>query len=128
LIQSAYIYLASSSKLIVDNLEKITGRKLPVICGGGGSLNGLLMKYKASLLEREIWVLPTSELTALGGALAAASGVGDTRTVDRCVENLRPLKTEVDHEIAARLMEIFNKNSSRYSTIERERKIKFQEG
>ncbi|NLI05538.1 Pentulose/hexulose kinase [Mesotoga infera] len=128
LIQSAYIYLASSSKLIVDNLEKITGKKLPIICGGGGSLNGLLMKYKASLLEREILVLPTSELTALGGALAAASGVGDVQTVDRCIENLRPLKTEVDNNIIARLMEIFNRNSSRYSTIERERKIKFQEG
>ncbi|HDP79032.1 MAG TPA: sugar kinase [Mesotoga infera] len=128
LIQSAYIYLASISKRIVDNIERITEEALPIISGGGGSLNKLLVKYKASLLRREIWVLPTSELTALGGAFAAAHGVGDDEAIERCVDNYQPSDTLPDERIADTLNEIFEKNSYEYSLIEKNRMIDIQEG
>ncbi len=127
LLHCAYIYLVSSSKEIVDNLEKITEKRLPIICGGGGSQNSLLMKYKASLMERDISILPTSELTALGGALAAAHGVGDSTTIERCVKNHGLLKTEADIDIAENIKDIYSRNSKRYSDIEKERKIDFQQ-
>lgn len=128
LMQSAYIYLASISKRIVDNIERIAEKALPIISGGGGSLNCLLMKYKASLLDREIWVLPTSELTALGGAFAAARGVGADEVIDRCVSIHQPSKTSPDERIADPLREIHEKNLEKYSLIEEEKKIAIQEG
>jgi len=128
LIQSAYIYLASTSRRIVDNIERITGKTLPIISGGGGSLNNLLIKYKASLLQRQIWVLPTSELTALGGAFAAAHGIGADEVIESCVNYYQPNKTLPEERISKALMEIYEKNSDRYSMIERNRRIDIQEG
>jgi len=128
LMQSAYIYLSSISKRIVDNIEKITRKELPIISGGGGSLNSLLMKYKASLLGKEIWVLPTSELTALGGAFAAAHGVGADEVIEKCVNLLEPEEIHPDEHLVEPLKEIYEKNAKEYLAIERNKKLDIQEG
>ena len=128
LVKSAYVYLASSSKTVVDKLERIAGRALPIIAGGGGSQNELLMRYKASLLNRDIAVLQTSELTALGAALAAARGVGDTEVVSSCVGNHELLKTSPDHNLSEIINRIHSESLRRYAGIQKEKKIDLSQG
>jgi hypothetical protein len=67
-------------------------------------------------------------LTALGGAFAAARGVGADEVIDRCVSIHQPSKTSPDERIADPLREIHEKNLEKYSLIEEEKKIAIQEG
>lgn len=92
LMQSAYIYLAGSSKFIIDNLKNFSEKKFQIIAGGGCTLNDTLMNYKASLLDREIQVFPINETTALGAALAAAAGSKDIQTIENTKKSY-PLNT-----------------------------------
>lgn len=128
LLKSAYVYLASSTKTVVDKLEGIAGRALPIIAGGGGSQNGLLMKYKASLLNRDIAVLQTSELTALGAAFAAARGVGDTEAVNACAVNYELLETSPDHGLSGSIKRIHSEHLRRYEGIYKRKKIDLSRG
>lgn len=117
LLQSAYVYLAASSKEIITNLESFTGKQLPIIASGGCTLNDTLMRYKASLLERSITILNTNEATALGAALAAASGAGDSNTVSNC-KNLIPLKEiEPDMNLSKKLNVVANDIWKEYSEL-----------
>ena len=103
LLQAGYVYLTASSKLIIDNLEKFNGRSLPVMAGGGGTMNDTLMKYKASILNREIKVLTVNEVTALGAALAAVVGRKDFDIVKNLKENLPVKSVEPDRELGEKL-------------------------
>ena len=105
LMQSAYIYLAASSKLIIDTLKKFFKNNYTIIAGGGGTLNNTLMTYKASLLDKEIHVFPINETTALGAALAAAKGSEDMQTIKN-VRKSYPMKTFVPDKILGKKLKI----------------------
>jgi len=92
LMQSAYIYLAGSSKFITDNLRRFFKNPFAIVAGGGCALNDTLMTYKASLLDKDIQVFPINETTALGAALAAAMGSKDMQTIENTRKSY-PLKT-----------------------------------
>lgn len=75
-LQSIYHYLCYTSRLTVESLFAYVG-ELPVILGGALVSNRVLMEYKASMMNRDLYYLETPELTALGAAIAAVRGAND---------------------------------------------------
>ncbi len=79
LIFSAYIYLSLGSKHMYDELAgfcSTSPENMPYFAGGGITENRLFMKLKATAVGREINVLNTTELSALGAALSGMCACG----------------------------------------------------
>ncbi len=115
---NGYLYLSYLSKYLLEELENhfIIENEIPYIAGGGITQNEMFMKIKATTLGRKITILPTTQITALGTALAAAYGMDDHSTVYGCSKNMQ-MKTinpdeDLDEFIKSKisLMETFYKN------------------
>jgi xylulokinase len=80
-----------------------------IVAIGGGSRNELLMRIKASVMNRTHLVLGADEATALGAALLAGLGAGVYPNVDAALAGLRYERTPVapDSADAARYEAIF---------------------
>jgi len=77
LVQSGYVYLGVISRLMLSDLMKYCGGSTPYLAGGAVTKDEVFLRYKASILGREILVLDTDEISALGAAVAAAVASGD---------------------------------------------------
>jgi sugar (pentulose or hexulose) kinase len=62
---------------MLEDLNNHCGDATPYFAGGAVTKDEVFMTYKASILGREILVLDTDEISALGAALAAAGAAGD---------------------------------------------------
>jgi len=88
LVRSAYLYLGATGAMQHAELSGIGRADLPYYAGGGIVKNRLLMEVKATALEREITVLDTPEIGALGAALIAARVGGGAEAVSSAAETL----------------------------------------
>ncbi len=118
IIQSAYIYLCSMSKMIFDSLKKFIPSDSIYVASGGNTLNETFMKYKASLLNENIYIVNTPETTALGACVASIVGSKDEQTLNNFKESLKINKIEPDNEIKKSLFNSFSRISSTYQKIE----------
>jgi rhamnulokinase len=76
-VRSALTSLACKYRLVVDQLERVTGRDIEVLhVIGGGARNRLLCGLTADLLGRPVLAGPV-EATALGNVLVQARAVGE---------------------------------------------------
>ena len=76
------------------------------------------MKYKASLLNENIYIVNTPETTALGACVASIVGSKDEQTLNNFKESLKINKIEPDNEIKKSLFNSFSRISSTYQKIE----------
>lgn len=73
LVFSAYVYLSLGSRAMYKELCRFCSSSvedMPYFAGGGITQNSFFMKLKATALDREIKVLKTTELSALGAVIA----------------------------------------------------------
>ena len=91
LIAHGYLYLSYMSQQILRQTKEAFRyrKRIPYIAGGGITKNRLFMEIKATMLRKEIKNLPTTEITALGTALAAAYGDNQTELIRRCAEKMK---------------------------------------
>ncbi len=89
LMQSAYIYLSAMSRLILDGVSQFCDVGSPFYAGGRIVRDEVFMRYKASMIQKEIIVFDTEELTALGAAIAAITAAGDVEALRACRAELR---------------------------------------
>ncbi|MGH9608501.1 MAG: rhamnulokinase [Bryobacteraceae bacterium] len=74
--------LAARYKEVVELLERLTGKSIPVIhIVGGGSRNRLLNQLAADVTGRRVVAGP-AEATAIGNALTQAMGAGDLGSIE----------------------------------------------
>jgi sugar (pentulose or hexulose) kinase len=99
IMQSAYIYLCAMTRMILEGLFKYT-KDGPYFAGGGIVSNETFMRYKASMLKRDITIYDTEELTALGAAIAAIVSANDKDALEACRMNLQKRKISPDEKIA----------------------------
>ncbi len=90
-MQNLYIYLAIASEYIANGLYQFLDGNITYFGGGGFAENNLFMKYQASILERPIYRLKSTEVTALGAALAAVDGIGK--------DDIRLCVNGIEHDI-----------------------------
>ena len=77
LVRSILVSLACKYRLVLERLERVTGREVDVVhVIGGGSRNALLCQLTADLLGRPVLAGPV-EATALGNVLVQARAVGE---------------------------------------------------
>ena len=77
IVRSILTSLACKYRLVLDRLERVTGREVDVVhVIGGGARNELLCRLTADLLERPVFAGPV-EATALGNVLVQARAVGE---------------------------------------------------
>ena len=77
IVRSILVSLACKYRLVLERLERVTGRDVDVIhVIGGGARNELLCRLTADLLGRPVLAGPV-EATALGNVLAQARAVGE---------------------------------------------------
>ena len=76
-IRSALVSLACKYRLVLERLERVSGRRVEVVhVIGGGSRNELLCRLSADLMARPLVVGP-AEATALGNLLVQARAAGE---------------------------------------------------
>ena len=76
IVRSALISLACKYRLVLERLERVSGRDVDVVhVIGGGARNALLCRLTADLLDRPVLAGPI-EATALGNVLMQARTVG----------------------------------------------------
>jgi len=74
---SAINFIAERSKEIIDYLREITNTKGAIFISGGLMMNPVVKDIKMKhLADKEVYLLKTSELTAIGSALIGAEGLG----------------------------------------------------
>lgn len=72
--------LATEYRIVLDDLERVTSRRIEVLYAvGGGTQNELLMQFAANATGRPVLVGPT-EATAVGNALVQALALGRVRS------------------------------------------------
>ena len=77
IVRSILVSLACKYRLVLERLERVTGREVDVVhVIGGGSRNALLCQLTADLLGRPVLAGPV-EATALGNVLVQARAVGE---------------------------------------------------
>jgi len=91
LIANGYLYLSYMSRQILRQTSEAFRytKRVPYIAGGGITKNKLFMTIKATMLGKEVWILPTTEITALGTALAAAYGDNQKELIKGCGEKMQ---------------------------------------
>jgi sugar (pentulose or hexulose) kinase len=124
IVQSTYIYLCTMSKMIYDSLERFISSDSIYIASGGNTLNETFMNYKATLLEKYIYIFSTPETTALGASIASVIGSNDKVTLSNVSENLNITKVEPIPKIKKPLLDSFERISQLYEKVKRNR-IKF---
>jgi rhamnulokinase len=76
-VRSILVSLACKYRLVLERLQRVTGREVDVVhVIGGGARNELLCRLTADLLARPVFAGPV-EATALGNVLVQARAVGE---------------------------------------------------
>lgn len=109
LIQSGYVYLGMASRIMLDDLKKYCNDSVPYIAGGAMTKDEVFMTYKASILNREILILDTDEISALGAAVAAAfAGEDEDMLASLHSSSLVRRRVSPDRRIAEGLSDIYD--------------------
>jgi rhamnulokinase len=86
LVRSILVSLACKYRLVLEQLEYVSGRTIEVVhVVGGGSRNALLCQLTADLLGRPVEAGP-EEATALGNIVVQARAVGELGSVEQMRE------------------------------------------
>jgi sugar (pentulose or hexulose) kinase len=117
IVQSAYIYLCTMSKMIYDSLDRFISSDSIYIASGGNTLNETFMNYKATLLEKNIYIFSTPETTALGASIASVIGSNDKGTLSNVSESLNITKVEPIPKIKKPLLASFERISQLYEKV-----------
>lgn len=107
LMQSAYVYLCSMSRMIYESVTAQSSLASEYIAGGKIAHDATFMRYKASMLQRPITILDTNEITALGAALAAIQARGDRETLAKCKQEIGKTVIEPEKSLSAQLAEAY---------------------
>ena len=116
MLQSVYLYLCYTSRITVENLRRLLG-KLPIVVGGALVQNQVFMKYKASMLGEPLYYLNTTELTALGAAIAAITGVKDEETLNSLREKITFQRIEPHPQDVLRMNGLYERMTEQYEKI-----------
>ena len=81
LVWSLYLYLVLNTRTVVGELGDLFDSARFVV-GGGPTGNRVLMQLTADTLQMPLTLIQQPELSALGAALTAAEGAGDTDTIE----------------------------------------------
>jgi rhamnulokinase len=82
IVRSALVSLACKYRLVLERLERVTGREVDVVhVIGGGAQARLLCRLTADVLGRRVLAGPV-EATALGNVLMQARAAGELRSLD----------------------------------------------
>jgi xylulokinase len=94
--------IAMESRNSLDDLLTYPGVVPPaeILAIGGGSRNELLMRIKASVMNRTHLVLGADEATALGAALLGGLGAGVYPNAEAALAGLRYARTPVEPDAA----------------------------
>jgi len=114
IIQSAYIYLCTMSKIIYDNLTYFIPAEAIYVASGGNTLNETFMKYKATLIDKNVYIINTPETTALGSCISGVVGSKNDSTLNNLRSNLKVNKIPPIPEKKIELLESFNRISNFY--------------
>ncbi|AZO94282.1 hypothetical protein D7D81_06550 [Halocella sp. SP3-1] len=88
-------YLGKKGKEIICDLEKLTGIKAEVVAIGGSTRNELLMKEKARIIKRNLYINQVEEAVTLGAALLGGVGAGIFKDYREAVGNISREKVKV---------------------------------
>ena len=116
ILQTVYQYLCYTSRLTIESLNRYVG-DLPVIIGGALISNDLFMKYKASMLCRDLYYLNTTELTALGAAISAIKGAQDKYIFESLKAKTVFQKINPDHELCVQMNELYQRMTDGYNKL-----------
>lgn len=115
IVRSIYESLALKFRWVIEKLETVSGRQLPVInMIGGGAKAQLLCQYTADATGRDVFAGPT-EASALGNismqliAMGAVSGIGEAKqiTAATCqMAQYHPQKTQEWEQAYTRFLEL----------------------
>ncbi|WP_448523755.1 FGGY-family carbohydrate kinase [Pseudothermotoga sp.] len=120
ILQTVYLYLSYASRITVETLHRLLG-SLPIVLGGGLVENKIFMKYKASMLGEPLYCLNTTELTALGAAIAAIKGSRDEDTLQSLREKITFQRIEPHPQDVLRMNELYERMNEQYEKILRTR-------
>ena len=99
--RAALISLACKYRLVLERLERTTGREVDVVhVIGGGAQHALLCRLTADVLGRRVLAGPV-EATALGNVLVQARAAGELGSLARSAPPPRPPPTPDVYEPAA---------------------------
>jgi sugar (pentulose or hexulose) kinase len=99
IIHSAYTYLGTMVRLIVEELSAYTNKTAIIVTSGSTTSNMLYMKYRSTILNRPLHILQTREISGTGAALCAATGLQDWKTIKAFVEKQSVTVIEPDHTL-----------------------------
>jgi rhamnulokinase len=86
LLRCILVSLACKYRLVLEQLERVSGRRIEVVhVVGGGARNTLLCQLTADLLDRPVLAGPT-EATALGNVLVQALALGEISSLTQLRE------------------------------------------
>ena len=120
MLQSVYLYLCYTSRITVESLRRLLDR-LPIVVGGALVENKVFMMYKASILGESLYYLNTSELTALGAAIAAIRGAEDEETLNSLREKITFQRIEPHPQDVLRMNALYERMNEQYEKILRTR-------
>lgn len=116
ILQTVYQYLSYTSRVTIESLNKYVG-DLPVVVGGALISNDVFMKYKASMLCKDLYYLNTSELTALGAAISAIRGLQDQQMLESLRTKITFQKILPDYELCKQMNDLYEKMSDGYNRL-----------
>jgi sugar (pentulose or hexulose) kinase len=100
-VTSLYTYMGIMTKIILDELS--FHFPLPQIVAGGGIVrNRLMLQFISDIIGQPIRILQEKELSALGAALCAANGAGDTEIIKRAQQRIKISQIEPSPHAIAR--------------------------
>ena len=113
LVRSIFVSLACKYRLVIEDLERCSGRTIGVIhLVGGGARNKLLCQLTADFTRREVIAGP-AEASALGNVLVQAVAVGHLTGEDEMREVARASVT-VEHYIPAADQQAYDETYERF--------------
>jgi len=116
MLQSVYLYLCYTSRITVESLRRLLGR-LPIVVGGALVENKVFMMYKASILGESLYYLNTSELTALGAAIATIRGAEDEETLNSLREKITFQRIEPRPQDVLRMNALYERMNEEYEKL-----------
>ena len=100
LIRSVYEGIVFAHRYHVEKLVKVLGRSPTVIrMSGGGTNSNNWVQMFADVLNIPIELVKANELGGLGGAITAAVGTGEYKTIEIAVEEMGHVKTRYEPNV-----------------------------